>query len=70
MSRTKLLQEIRKMKFGDIYHKWCVSYLTQDEAALLLAVSTRTFRRYCCKHSQKGSWINQMFTACEANPLI
>lgn len=48
MRRTELLQEIRKMKFEESYGGWQQGRLTQAEAeaASLLGVSDRTFRRY------------------------
>lgn len=35
------------MKFKELYDRWRVKRLTQEEAAMLLGVSERTFRRYC-----------------------
>lgn len=45
MRRTELLQEIRKMRFEEVYGGWKVGRLSQVEAAQLLGVSDRTFRR-------------------------
>jgi len=46
MSRTDLLQEIRKMRFEEAYGGWQAGRLRQEAAARLLGVCERTFRRY------------------------
>ena len=46
MRRTELLQEIRKMRFEQAYAGWNGGRLTQDEAAVLLGVCERSFRRF------------------------
>ncbi len=46
MKRTELLQEIRLMQFEEAYGGWTRGCLTQREAASLLGVCNRTFRRY------------------------
>jgi hypothetical protein len=45
MRRTELLQEIRMMRFEEAYDGWQEQRLTQQEAAQLLEVCDRTFRR-------------------------
>jgi len=55
MNRTQVLQEIRLMRFTEIYDRWRVNRLTQEEAAQLLGVHERTFRRYCRKHETEGA---------------
>jgi hypothetical protein len=45
MTRTELLQEIRRMRFDEAYEGWCEGRLSQEEAARLLGVCERTFRR-------------------------
>jgi hypothetical protein len=45
MRRTQLLQEVRKMRFEEAYEGWQSGRLTQEEAARLLGVCERTFRR-------------------------
>ena len=45
MRRTEVLQEIRTMQFVELYGNWQERRLTQEEAALLLGVHERTFRR-------------------------
>lgn len=54
MRRTELLQEIRKMRFEEAYGGWQHGRLTQAEAASLLGVSERTFRRYLCRYEENG----------------
>ena len=46
MRRTEMLQEIRKMRFEEVYFGWSESRLSQEEAARILGVCDRTFRRY------------------------
>lgn len=54
MKRTQLLQEIKKMRFEEAYHGWTESQFTQEEAARLLGVSDRTFRRYLLQYKAHG----------------
>jgi transposase len=54
MRLTELLQEIRIMRFKEAYGGWCKNYLTQGEAAQLLGVCDRTFRRYINRYEEKG----------------
>ncbi len=54
MKRTELLQEIRKMRFEETYSCWTEKRLTQQEAARILGVCTRTFRRYIDRYEQSG----------------
>lgn len=54
MKRTKLLQEIRIMRFEEAYEGWTQNRFTQEEAALLLGVADRTFRRYLVKYKESG----------------
>lgn len=54
MKRTELLREIRKMRFEEAYGGWQQGRLTQAEAASLLGVSERTFRRYLCRYEDNG----------------
>ena len=39
MNRTRVLQEIRQMRFTDVYESWRVGRMTQEEAAEALGVS-------------------------------
>src|ERR1035437_8360947 len=54
MRRTKLLQEIRKMRFGEVYEGWNSGRLTQAEAGLLLGMCERSFRRYLSRYETEG----------------
>ncbi len=54
MRRTELLQEVRKMRFEESYEGWKKGRLTQEEAARLLGVSDRTFRRYLVRYEEQG----------------
>ena len=54
MKRTEVLQEIRKMRFEETYEGWTKKRFAQDEAARLLGVSDRTFRRYLVKYEEEG----------------
>lgn len=54
MKRTQLLQEIRRMRFEEAYQGWRKSHFTQEEAARLLGVSDRTFRRYLLRYEEQG----------------
>ena len=52
MSRTRKLQEMRMMYFEELFSKWQARKLTQEDAARLLGVSTRTFRRYARRYEE------------------
>ena len=54
MRRTELLQEIRKMRFEEAYGDWTEGRLSQGEAAQLLGVCERTFRRYIDRYEHDG----------------
>ena len=54
MRRTELMQEIRKMRFEEAYEGWTESRLTQEEAARLLGVCSRSFRRYINRYEENG----------------
>jgi hypothetical protein len=49
-----MLQEIREMRFEEMYFGWSESRLTQEEAALVLGVCDRTFRRYIDRYEESG----------------
>ena len=42
------------MRFEEVYNGWTKSRLTQEEAARLLGVTDRTFRRYLLKYKEEG----------------
>ena len=54
MTRTQLLQETRKMHFEEVLNIWHKGRLTQEEAARMLSVSDRTFRRYIDRYNEDG----------------
>ena len=54
MSRTCVLQEVRQMRFADVYESWRVGRLTQEEAAEALGVSDRSFRRFSRRFEDDG----------------
>lgn len=54
MRRTELMQEVRKMRFEEAHEGWQRGRLTQEEAAILLGVCDRTFRRYLVRYEEKG----------------
>ncbi len=54
MRLTELLQEIRKMRFEEAYGVWTESRLSQEEAARMLGVCARTFRRYIDRYEEGG----------------
>lgn len=54
MKRTALLQEIRKMRFEEAFEGWQQGRLRQEEAARLLGVCERTFRRYIDRFEEAG----------------
>jgi integration host factor subunit alpha len=54
MRRTEVLQEVRKMRFEEAYGGFQERRLTQEEAARLLGVCGRTFRRYMNRYEEEG----------------
>jgi transposase len=52
--RMEWLQETRKMRFEEAYGGWQTRRLTQEEAARLLGVCERTFRRYIDRYEEAG----------------
>jgi transposase len=54
MKRVEWLQETRKMRFEEAFGGWQGGRLTQEEAARLLGVCERTFRRYIDRYEDEG----------------
>jgi transposase len=54
MIRTEIRQEIRIMRFEEAYGVWTERRLTQEEAARILGVCDRTFRRYINRYEERG----------------
>lgn len=54
MRRAEWLQEVKKMRFEEVYGGWLKKQLTQEEAARILGVVDRTFRRYVDRYDDGG----------------
>ena len=54
MRRTELLQGIRKMRFEETYEGWNTGRLTQGDAARILGMCERSFRRYLVRYEAEG----------------
>ncbi len=54
MRRTEVLQGLRRMKFEDVYGRWQQRRLSQAEAAEILGMSERTFRRWRDRYEDEG----------------
>ena len=54
MSRTQLLQEVRKVQFLEVLSIWTEGRMGQEEAARMLGVCSRTFRRYIERYHEAG----------------
>ena len=55
MRRTEVLQGLRRMKFEDIYGRWQQRRLSEVEAAEILGMSERTFRRWRDRYEGEGA---------------
>jgi transposase len=55
MRRTEVLQGLRRMKFEDVYGRWQQRRLSQAEAAEILGMSERTFRRWRDRYEDGGA---------------
>jgi transposase len=54
MRRTEALQGVRMTVFLTLLHRWESAELNQEEAAELLGVSERTFRRWTRRYEEDG----------------
>ena len=54
MSRTRYMQENRKMRFEQAYQGWSGGRLTQSEAAMVLGQCERNFRRHVERYRADG----------------
>lgn len=54
ISRTRYMQENRKMRFEQAYVGWNEGRLTQSEAAELLGQCERSFRRHVQRYEADG----------------
>jgi len=55
MRRTEALQGVRMIKFRSVFDRYEASELNQIDAAELLGVSERTFRRWCVRFEDAGA---------------
>ena len=54
MRRTEALQGVRMTVFLNLLHRWESAEFNQEEAAELLGVSERTFRRWTRRYEEEG----------------
>lgn len=54
MNRTEVLQEIRMMQFEEVLRWWTEKRINQEDAARMLGVCSRSFRRYVDRYSDRG----------------
>src|SRR5258707_4054216 len=54
MRRTEALQGVRMTVFLNLLNRWESAELNQEEAAELLGVSERTFRRWTRRYEEAG----------------
>jgi transposase len=54
MRRTEALQGVRMAMFLNLLHRWESAELNQEEAADLLGVTERTFRRWTRRYEEEG----------------
>ena len=54
MRRTEALQGVRMIKFRSVFERYEASELNQIDAASLLGVTERTFRRWCVRFEDAG----------------
>jgi transposase len=54
MRLTEARQGVRMLKFMDVFGRWAAASLNQLEAAELLGVGERTFRRWCRRYEEEG----------------
>ena len=54
MSQTRSVQEVRKMHFLDVLSIWTEGRLVQEDAARMLGICDRTFRRYIERYKEEG----------------
>ncbi len=55
MRRTEARQGARMLKFMDVFGRWEASEVSQLEAAELLGMGERSFRRWCRRYEEEGS---------------
>jgi transposase len=55
MDRARIHEGVRQMRFEDVLGRWRRSELSQSEAAEVLGIGERTFRRWRDRHEQGGT---------------
>ena len=55
MNRAEVLQEVRLMKFDELYSRRTADKLTQEQAAEILGISVRTMRRWEERYEAEGA---------------
>ena len=55
MNRAEVLQEVRLMKFDELYLRRTADKLTQEQAAEILGISVRTMRRWEERYEAEGA---------------
>ena len=54
MTRARILQEVRQRRFEELYARRQQRQLTMTEAAEMLGVTERTFRRWSGRYDAEG----------------
>ena len=54
MTRARILQEVRQMRFEELYERRQQRILTMEEAGEMLGVTERTFRRWSGRYDAEG----------------
>ncbi len=54
MNRTDFHEKLKQMRFEEAYEGYQAKRLSQDEAASLLGVCSRSFRRYMNRYDETG----------------
>ena len=69
MRRTEALQGVRMIKFLSILGRYVASELSQLEAAELLGIGERTFRRWCWRYEEDGEagLLDRRLAKCRAS---
>ena len=55
MTRARVLQEVRQMRFEELYERRQQRSLTMAEAGEMLGVTERTFRRWSGRYHAEGA---------------
>jgi len=55
MTRASVLEEVRRMRFEELYERRHRREITMAEAAEMLGITERTFRRWCARYDTEGA---------------